>query len=110
MKITRVETDLLRVPLPRAVSLPASQDPRAAKHVETVLVRVHTDGKASGLGLTYALGGGGAAVRAVIDDLIAPMLAGEDPAKTEWLFVRATAELEGIGFPGLAARAYAGVD
>src|SRR5262249_2470008 len=40
----------------------------------------------------------------------APILIGEDPAKTDWLFVRAAAELEGIGFPGLAARAYAGVD
>src|SRR5438477_11276851 len=110
MKITRVETDLLNVPLPRPVSLPASQDPRAAKHAEVVLVRVLTDDKPCGLGLTYALGGGGAAVQAVIDDLIAPILAGEDPAKTEWLFARAAAELEGVGFPGLAARAYAGVD
>lgn len=110
MKITRVETDLLRVPLPRPVSLPASQDPRAAKHVELLLVHVPTDGGPAGLGFTYALGGGGAAVRAVVDDLIAPMLAGEDPTRTEWLFARAAAELEGIGFPGLAARAYAGVD
>ena len=55
MKITRIETDLLRVPLPRAVSLPASQDPKAAKHVEVVLVHVLADGKPSGLGFTYAL-------------------------------------------------------
>jgi L-alanine-DL-glutamate epimerase-like enolase superfamily enzyme len=110
MKITRVETDLLKVPLPRPVSLPASQDPRAAKDVEVVLVHVLTDAKPAGLGLTYSLGGGGAAIRAVIDELIAPILTGEDPAKTEWLFLRARAELEGVGFPGLAARAYAGVD
>jgi L-alanine-DL-glutamate epimerase-like enolase superfamily enzyme len=110
MKITRVETDLLRVPLPRPVSLPASQDPRAAMHVEVVLVRVLTDESLSGLGLTYVLGGGGAAVRTVVDDLIAPILASEDPTKTERLFVRAGAELEGVGFPGLAARAYAAAD
>ncbi|MGL6094451.1 MAG: hypothetical protein ACRC7O_01445, partial [Fimbriiglobus sp.] len=109
MRILRVETDLLRVPLPRPVALPASQDPRAAKHADVVLVRVLTDGGPTGLGPTYALGGG-AAVRAVIDDLIAPMLAGEDPLRTEWLFARAAAELEAVGFPGLAARAYAGVD
>lgn len=110
MKITRVETDLLRVPLPRPVSLPASQDPRAAKEVEVILVHVLTDGGPTGLGLTYALGGGGSAIRAVIDTLVAPMLAGEEATKTEWLFVRAAAELEGVGFPGVAARAYAGVD
>lgn len=110
MKITRVETELLCVPLPRPVALPASQDPRAAKHAELLLARVHTDGGQSGLGLTYALGGSGAALRAVVDELIAPMLVGEDPARTEWLFVRAAAELEGVGFPGLAARAYAAID
>ena len=110
MTIQRIETDLLRVPLGRAVSLPTSQDPRAAKHVDLILVRVHTDAGSSGLGLTYALGGGGTAIRAVIDELLAPMLLGEDPSRTEWLFVRAMAELESIGFSGAAARAYAGVD
>lgn len=110
MRITAIGTDLLRVPLRRPVSLPASQDPRAAKEAELVLVHVRTDGKHSGLGMTYTLGGGGAAVRSLIDSLIAPMLVGENPAKTEWLFARARAELEGVGFAGVAARAYAGVD
>ncbi len=110
MKITRVETDLLHVPLPRPVALPASQEPRSAKHVDVVLVHVLTAGGPAGLGLTYSLGGGGAAIRAALDDLIAPVLAGEDPTRTERLFVRATAELEGVGFSGLAARAYAAAD
>jgi L-alanine-DL-glutamate epimerase-like enolase superfamily enzyme len=110
MKITRIETDMLRVPLPRPVSLPASQDPRIVKHVEVVLVHIHTDAKPIGLGLTYTLGGGGAAVRSVIDNMLAPRLTNEDPTKTEWLFVQACTELEGIGFAGLAARAYAGID
>lgn len=109
MRITSLDTDLLRVPLKRPVALPASQDPRAAKEVELLLVHVRTDGRHTGTGLTYTFGGG-AAVRAVVESLIAPMLVGENPARTEWLFTRAKAELEAVGFPGLAARAYAAVD
>lgn len=110
MKITRVETDLLRVPLPRPVALPASQDLRSATAVEAVLVRVLTDGVSAGLGFAYTLGGGGAAVRSLIDTVIADVVAGADPTLSEWLYLKAWAELEGLGFAGLAARAYAAVD
>jgi L-alanine-DL-glutamate epimerase-like enolase superfamily enzyme len=110
MKITRVETDLLRVPLPRPVALPASQDPRSVSAVELVLVHVLTDGGPAGLGFAYTLGGGGFAVRSLIDTVIADVVAGHDPAATEALYLKAWAELEGLGFVGLAARAYAAVD
>ncbi len=110
MTITKLETELLRVPLPRAVALPASQDPRAATVAEVVLVRVHTTDKHIGLGFTYTLGGGGAAMRSLIDRVLAPMFIGENPALNERLFLRATAELEDVGFAGLAARSYAAID
>jgi L-alanine-DL-glutamate epimerase-like enolase superfamily enzyme len=109
MKIARVETDLLRVPLPRPVALPASQDPRSATVAEVVLVRLLTDGGPTGLGFAYTLGGGGVAVRSLIDTAVADVVAGHDPA-TEALYLKAWAELEGLGFAGLAARAYAAVD
>ena len=110
MKITRVETDLLRVPLPRPVALPAAQDPRTATTADVVLVRVLTDGGPTGLGFAYTLGGGGAAVRSLIETVIADVVVGHDPAATEWLYLKGWAELEGLGFAGLAARAYAAVD
>lgn len=110
MKITRVETDLLRVPLPRPVALPASQDPRAATTADVVLVRVLTDGGPTGLGFVYTLGGGGPAVRSLIDTVIADVVVGQDPTAVEWVYLKAWAELEGLGFAGLAARAYAAVD
>ncbi|MCZ2341754.1 MAG: mandelate racemase/muconate lactonizing enzyme family protein [Bacteroidales bacterium] len=110
MTIARLTTDYLRVPLSRAVSLPASQDPRAAKTADVVVVQVQTQNGPTGLGFTYSLGGGGEAIRSLLDNMIAPMLVGEDPTRTEWLFARATAELESVGFGGLAARAYAAVD
>jgi L-alanine-DL-glutamate epimerase-like enolase superfamily enzyme len=110
MRITTVETDLLRVPLKRPVALPAAQDPRAVTEVEVTLVRVLTAGGPTGLGFCYALGGGGAAIRSLIDAVIAGVVRGQDPTGTERLYLKAWAELEGLGFAGLAARAYAAVD
>jgi len=109
MKVIGVETDLLRVPLPRQVSMPAAQDARPATHVDVVIVRLLTDGPHTGLGFTYSFGGG-VALRSIIDTVIAPIIVGHDPLATEWLFLKAWAELEGVGFAGLAARAYAAVD
>jgi L-alanine-DL-glutamate epimerase-like enolase superfamily enzyme len=110
MKITRIETDLLRLPLPRAVSLPAAQDARAATTVDVVLVQLHTRGTEIGLGFTYALGGGGAAIRSIIDTMLAPVLIGQTPIQTESLFLRMQAELQGLGFAGIGARATAALD
>ncbi len=109
MKIVRLETELLRVQLPRAVSLPTSQDPRSTKDVDVVLARIVTDGLHVGLGFTYSFGGG-AAIRSLLDSAIAPILTGEDPTLIERLFLRSQHELETVGFSGLAARAYAAVD
>jgi L-alanine-DL-glutamate epimerase-like enolase superfamily enzyme len=110
MRITAVETDLLRVPLKRPVALPATQDPRATTEVEVVLVRLLTSTGPTGLGICYTLGGGGAAVRSMIDTVIADVVRGQDPIATERLYLKAWTELEGLGFAGLAARAYAAVD
>lgn len=109
MKITKLETDLLRVPLPRPVSVSSSQDPRPATHVDLVLVRLLTDGPHTGLGFTHAFGGG-AAVRSLLDTVVAPVVVGQDARRSEWLYQKAWAELDGTGFAGLAARAFAGVD
>ncbi len=110
MKITKLETDLLNVPLPRPMALPTAQDPRPATHVEVVIVRVLTDSKHTGLGFAYCLGGGGAAVRSLLDTVIAETVMGRDPALTEALFFQTAARLEGLGFVGLVARAYAAFD
>ncbi len=109
MKIVRLETDLLRVPLSRPVSLPTSQDPKSASSVDAVVVRLLTDGPHTGLGFTYSFGGG-EALRSILDEIIAPIVVGANPAMVESLFARSSAELEGLGFVGLAARAYAAVD
>ncbi len=110
MKLLRIETDLLRVPLRRPVALTAIQEPRPASTVEVVLVRAVTDGPHTGLGFAYTLGGGAVAVRSLIDTVIADVVVGANPFDVEAHFLRASAHLDGIGFAGLAARAYAAVD
>jgi len=109
MKILRLETELLCVPLKRPVALPVSQDPRSANTVDLVIVRVITDGTLTGLGFTYSFGGG-TAIRSILDEVIAPVITGQNALASEWLFLKAAAELETLGFAGAAARAYAAVD
>lgn len=109
MLISRVETDHLRIPLRRPVTLSSGQDSTIAKDVDVVLVRLLTDTNATGLGLTYAFEGG-IILKQTIDSLIAPLVIGESPVRSEWLFLKASHHLSGIGFSSLVTRAYAAVD
>ncbi|MDY3561605.1 mandelate racemase/muconate lactonizing enzyme family protein [Gemmata sp. JC673] len=111
MKITRLSTDRLRVPLgkPSRVSL-TDPKPAAPDAVELVLVQLETDAGVSGLGFTYLLGAGAAALRSLIDTELAPVVLNEDPRDTDRLFARAEARFRAAGFGGLAARAYSAID
>src|SRR5438067_1231685 len=111
MKITRLTTDHLRVPLgkPSRVSLTEPKS-AAAEAVDVVLVHLETDSGIRGLGLTYTLGPGAAAIRSLIDTEFSPLIAGEDPRDAERLFARAESRFRATGFGGLAARAYCAID
>src|SRR5437870_3146871 len=109
MRITRVETDLLKVPLPRPVTVSSGQDPRAAKDVDLLIVRLLTDGQHTGFGFTYGFDCGHV-LKSTVDALLAPLVIGEDPARVEWLFLKAGQGLSTSGFIGLVARAYAAMD
>jgi L-talarate/galactarate dehydratase len=122
MKITRLTTDHLRVPLgkPARVSL-TDPKPAGPDAVDVVLVNLETDSDVRGLGFTYTLCPGGAAarslldpgaaaIRSLIDTELAPLVRGEDPRDTDRLFARAEARFRSVGFGGLAARAYAALD
>ena len=111
MKISRLSTDRLRVPLgkPSRVSL-TDPKPAAPDAVELVLVHLETDAGVSGLGFTYSLGAGAASLRALIDTELSQVVLGEDPRDTDRLFARAEARFRAVGFAGLAARAYSAID
>jgi L-alanine-DL-glutamate epimerase-like enolase superfamily enzyme len=111
MKITKLATDHLRVPLGKPARIPLT-GPRAAgpDAVDLVLVHLETDGGVAGLGFTYTHGPGAAAVRSLIDTELSPLVVGEDTRDTDRLYAKAEARFAAVGFAGLAARAYAAVD
>jgi L-talarate/galactarate dehydratase len=109
MKITRIEAELHRVPLKRAVSLPTSQDPISSNVLDVVLVRVHTTNNHVGLGFCHSFGGGELLV-ALLNSTIIPAVVGLDARRTEWVFERVSSQLAGVGFAGPVARAYATID
>jgi L-alanine-DL-glutamate epimerase-like enolase superfamily enzyme len=111
MKVVRLTTDHLRVPLgkPSRISLNEPK-PAAPDAVDVVLVHLETSSGVHGLGFTSALGPGAAAVRALIDTELSPVVVGEDPRDTDRLFARAEARFRSGGFAGLVARAYCAID
>jgi L-alanine-DL-glutamate epimerase-like enolase superfamily enzyme len=111
MKITRLTTDHLRVPLARPARI-SLNDPRPAgpDAVEVVLVNLETDTGVRGLGFTYTLGPGAGAIRALVETELAQVVTGEDPRDTERLFGRAEGRFRATGFGGLAARAHCAID
>jgi L-alanine-DL-glutamate epimerase-like enolase superfamily enzyme len=110
MRITRVTTDHFRVPLgkPGRVSL-TDPKPAAPDAVAVVTVHLETD-NASGFGFTYTTGPGSAAIRALIDTELSPLILGEDPRDTDRLFARVESRFRPSGFAGLTARAYCAID
>ena len=111
MKITKLTTDHLRVPLPRPSRVSLTEPKSAAPDaVDVVLAHLETDAGVAGIGFTYTLGPGASAVRALVDSELSPLVAGEDPRDTDRLFARAESRFRASGFAGLAARAYCAID
>ncbi len=111
MKLTRLTTDRLRIPFPKPARVSLTDPtPAAPDAIDVVLVHLETDTGVTGLGFTYTLGAGGAALRALIDTELSPVVLGEDPRDTDRLLARAEARFRAVGFGGLAARAYCAID
>jgi D-arabinonate dehydratase len=104
MKITRVETVVLRVPMvkPIALDFPIHS---------LVAARVHTDDGLSGLGYTLAFGGGGVeSIKAYLETRLAPLLMGENPLFVERLWQKMYRADRGIKRQGVAAYALSALD
>ena len=111
MRITRLTTDRLRVPLAAAGRIPLSgAKPAAPDAIDLILVHAETGENLSGLGFTYLSGPGAEAVRWLIDNELSQRIVGEDPRDAERLFAAAEERFQPVGFGGLAARAYSAVD
>ena len=71
MTIANVQADHYRIPLPETLSDSTHGD---ISHFELVTLRIRDAEGAEGLGYTYTVGAGGAAIHALLDRDLAPLL------------------------------------
>jgi L-alanine-DL-glutamate epimerase-like enolase superfamily enzyme len=104
MKVTRVESFVLRIPTPNPIAL------QYPEH-RLVVARVFTDDGPTGLGYSLVFGGGGAeAIHVYLATRLAPMIVGEDPLFVERLWQKMFRGDRGIKRQGVAAYALSALD
>ncbi len=104
MKVTRVESFVLRIPTVKPIAL------QYPEH-RLVVARVHTDDGPTGLGYSLVFGGGGSeAIHVYLETRLVPMLIGEDPLFVERLWQKMFHGDRGIKRQGVAAYALSALD
>jgi len=107
MAIRSLRADRYRIPLPVALSDSTHGE---MTHFELVTVRVADSDGAEGVGYTYTVGNGGAAVHAMIARDLAPVIEGADGNRIERLWQDMWWRLHFVGRGGAGAFAMAAVD
>ena len=107
MKIAVVETGHYRIPLPRVLTDSTHGE---MAYFELVTVRLRGDSGEEGIGYTYTVGKGGAAICSLIQSELAPALLGADPRRSEQLWAQMWWQLHYVGRGGIAAFAISAVD
>lgn len=107
MRLADIQSRLYRIPLSHPMS---DATHGQMTHFELVTVNLRDEQGRCGLGYTYTIGEGGAALRALIDRAICPLLQGADPRRIEQLWQRMWWHLHYIGRGGLVSFAMAAVD
>ena len=79
-------------------------------HFEVVMVKVQTSDGLEGIGYTYTIGHGGAAIRSLIEDELKPVLLNADPGRIEYLCETMWWKLHYIGRGGLVSFAISAID
>src|SRR5579885_1458274 len=110
MRITRVVSELLHLPLSRPRASPFEAAAGRLNHIVVLIVHVHTDADLTGLGFAYALQGSGRAMLALVEDDLAPLVVGEDALDHERLASKVYWRLQTIGRRGLVQQAYSAID
>src|SRR6266849_4440359 len=104
MKITGIDSAVLRIPTRKPIALDFPQH-------SLVIAHVRTDEGVTGLGYTLAFGGGGVeSIQAYLDTRLAPLLMGQDPLLVERLWERMCRGDRGIKRQGVAAYALSALD
>lgn len=107
MRITKIVPEHYRIPLPRVLTDSTHGEIAA---FEMVTCRIETDGGIEGVGYTYTVGRGGAAIRSLIADDIAPHLIGRDPREVERIWHELWWHLHYVGRGGPVSFAVSAVD
>jgi L-alanine-DL-glutamate epimerase-like enolase superfamily enzyme len=112
MQITKVRTELLRMPLPRPMQSGSSSGTKGGPvgHITMPLVFITTEDGSQGLGYSWSLLGGATATRCVLRDDFGPLLIGEDALDHERLWNNLYRRLQTVGRRGLVTQAQAAVD
>lgn len=107
MQLVSLDSALYRIPLPTTLSDSTHGD---MAFFEFITVRIVDDSGLKGLGYTYTVGAGGAAVVSMIERDLAPILIGEDPRRIERLWERMWWRLHYAGRGGTAVFSVSAVD
>lgn len=107
MKITNITTDHFLIPLPTVLT---DSTHGRMPHFELITCRLETDSGATGLGYTYTVGAGAAAIHALITKELTPQLIGADPRRIEQLWKKMWWQLHYVGRGGLVSFALAAID
>ena len=107
MRINHLTTHHYRIPLRSAMTDAMHGE---MTHFEVIMVGVETDTGARGLGYTYTIGHGGAAIRSLINESLGPLVLNEDPRRIEKLWERMWWSLHYVGRGGLVSFAISAVD
>ena len=107
MKIKNVETRLYRLPLTEHMT---DSMHGVMTHFEVILVKLTTDSGHEGIGYTYTIGQGGAAVQSLIELSLKPILEGANPRRIEDLWEKMWWFLHYVGRGGLVSFAISAVD
>src|SRR5215468_2565510 len=104
MRVTSIESCVLRVPVRKPMSL------EFADH-RLVVATLRTDEGPTGLGYSLAFGGGGAeSIQVYLETRLKPLVIGEDPMFVERLWERMYRADRGIKRQGVAAYALSALD
>lgn len=107
MTIADVQADHYRIPLPVTLSDSTHGE---ISHFELITLRIRDAEGAEGLGYTYTVGAGGAAIHAVLARDLAPLLQGREADRIEALWQRMWWGLHYVGRGGIASFAISAAD
>jgi L-alanine-DL-glutamate epimerase-like enolase superfamily enzyme len=107
MTIARLECGHYRIPLPVVLSDSTHGD---ITHFEIVTVRLADADGAEGVGYTYTVGRGGAAIHSLIDRDLRDLVVGQDSTRVEQLWQRMWWALHYAGRGGQTSAAISAVD